>query len=77
MKNLFDRIKFMIRFKTLNSIVVDPSNNQAVLFLGKSGLRQGHRYCPHQGAPLDKFGSVNNGELVCGWHGCRFSGVKK
>lgn len=77
MKYFLNKIKFAIQFRTLRSVVVDPENKQNVLFVSKSGLRQCPRRCPHQGAPLDQYGLVRGRELICGWHGCRLSGLRK
>ncbi|MFT3904811.1 MAG: aromatic ring-hydroxylating dioxygenase subunit alpha [Steroidobacteraceae bacterium] len=43
-------------------------NQSVVLFRSAQGIAALEDFCPHRGAPLS-LGSVQNGRLVCGYHG--------
>ncbi len=68
---MIQRILFALKHKTLSKIVVNPADPKTVLVYDKGATKKSQRFCPHQGAPMEK-GYVEDGKLVCGWHGCKF-----
>jgi nitrite reductase/ring-hydroxylating ferredoxin subunit/uncharacterized membrane protein len=53
-------------------VAVDADGVPLVLVAGDGGVQAVGGICPHQGAPLGE-GWLHQGELVCPWHGSRFS----
>ena len=53
-------------------VAVDADGVPVVLVATDDGVRAVSGSCPHQGAPLGE-GWLHRGELVCPWHGSRFS----
>jgi nitrite reductase/ring-hydroxylating ferredoxin subunit len=69
---LLSRLIFALRHRTLGRVVLTGEGADArviVHYRGRTTTLK--RRCPHQGAPLE-LGYLEEGCLVCPWHGCRF-----
>ncbi len=71
MTAFFPRVQFILKYRTLKRIVVEPSDSQSILVYHKGYVKKLKRRCPHQGAPLET-GYFQEDALVCPWHGCHF-----
>ena len=70
--NIWNRIKFILRYKTLRLVVVAPDDEKKVLvFSNNFGVVACPRRCPHQGALMEG-AAVENDQLICPWHGCYY-----
>lgn len=73
MLRIFARISFAIKYKTWRRIATDSQENPTHVSVYHRGKEvKFKRRCLHQGAPLEK-GHIEGDDLICPWHGCRFS----
>jgi nitrite reductase/ring-hydroxylating ferredoxin subunit len=70
--NFFQNLGFHWRHATFKNVVVDPQNEKLILIAHRGQILKKNRFCPHQGAPMEKYSWIEKEELVCAWHGCRF-----
>gem|GEM_PF-1842367 len=72
MLGFWSRFLFAIKHKTLRRMVQCASQPAYVAVYHKGRETKLKRRCPHQGGPLEK-GKIEGDDLICPWHGCRFS----
>lgn len=71
MRSLLQRLRFALKHRTLKKAAILSENPEMIEVCHGGTLTRLKRRCPHQGAPMET-GSVQDGHLVCPWHGCRF-----
>ena len=72
LKQLAARLRFALSHRTLQRIVALPTDPSHISVCHRGRIVVLRRRCLHQGGPLDK-GYIEGDDLVCPWHGCRYS----
>ena len=72
LSGIWTRLLFAVKYKTFRRMVACEGQLSQLAVYHKGNEVRINRRCPHQGGPLEK-GRIEGNDLVCPWHGCRFS----
>jgi hypothetical protein len=66
------RVLFSVRYRTWGRVATIPGDSSSIVVYHRGRVVRMRRRCPHQGGPLNE-GYFRGDDLLCPWHGCRFS----